>query len=115
MTAKKSKKVQMDKPRKEGQTAKQPKKHSVRMAKKQKASWNFPLEKKNFIYAAIGLGIIIIGYALMATGITEDPAVVDGKWNNPFAVSVAPVLLVIGYCVLIPIAIMKFFKKEKNS
>lgn len=97
---------------KTAQSRNAPRKHGKSSIKKDKTQWNFPLTKKNLIILAIGLGVILIGYALMATGISEGPAVPDGKWNNPFAVSVAPLLLVIGYCVIIPIAIFKFFKKE---
>jgi len=77
--------------------------------------WEFPLTKQNFIIGAIGIGVILIGFALMATGITNEPAVEHGKWNNPFAVSVAPALLVIGYCIIIPYAILKFFGKKKED
>lgn len=75
-----------------------------------KASWQFPFKRQNFIIAGIGLAVILIGYALMSTGITQEPAVPDGKWNNPMAVVVAPFLLVIGYCVIIPYSILKFYK-----
>ena len=80
-----------------------------------KTKWNFPLAKKNMIYTLIGVGVILLGYALMATGMTEEAAIVDGTWNNPWAISVAPMLLVIGYCVIIPFAILKFFKKEEKT
>lgn len=76
------------------------------------SKWSFPFEKQNFIYAGIGLLVILVGYLLMSTGVTEEPAVPDGKWNNPFAVVVAPILLVIGYCVIIPYALMKMFPKK---
>lgn len=79
-----------------------------------KVRWEFPLSKMNFIYLAIGLGVIIIGYALMSTGINNEPGAVEGTWNNPLAVQVAPVLLVIGYCVVIPVALMKLFKKQED-
>jgi hypothetical protein len=115
MTTKKSKKVHIDKKKQEQSTQKHPQKHSVRVAKKKKTSWEFPMNKKNLIYAAVGLGIIILGYALMATGITDKAALPVGTWNNPLAVSVAPILLIIGYCVIIPISIMKLFKKEKED
>ncbi len=78
--------------------------------------WRLPLEKQNFMILLIGLGIILLGYALMATGITETAAAVDGTWNNPLAVYVAPTLLIIGYCVVIPYGIIRFFgKKEVNA
>lgn len=88
-------------------------KKSVLNTKKQapKVEWVFPFTKQNYIIAAIGLAVILLGYALMATGITEEPAIPNGKWNNPMAVTVAPILLVIGYCVIIPYAILKYFGK----
>lgn len=75
--------------------------------------WEFPLEKQNLIYFGIGLGVILLGYALMATGITEEPAKLNAKWDNPFAVIIAPILLVLGYCVIIPYSIFKLFKKKE--
>ena len=77
--------------------------------------WNFPLNRKNLIYLAIGLGVILLGYLLMATGITEDTATPDGKWANIFAVQISPVILLIGYCIIIPIAILKFFPSQKDK
>lgn len=91
-------------------------KHNLRHSKKAKSNnWQFPLGKKNLIYIGIGLAVIIVGYLLMATGITEQPAIVNGKWDNPFAISIAPFIIVIGYCIIIPYAIMKVFKKDKSS
>lgn len=77
--------------------------------------WLFPLSRMNFYYLLAGLAVILIGYALMATGITDDPAVADGKWNNPMAVTIAPILLVIGYCVIIPMGLLKNFNKKKQE
>lgn len=90
---------------------------AIRKSTKKSANWIFPFEKKNFLLAGIGIGVIVLGYILMATGITEDAAIPDGKWNNFMAVQVAPVLLIIGYCVIIPLAIIKFFgaKKEEQA
>jgi|GEM_PF-284834 len=115
MTAKKTKKVQIDKSTKETQVARQPQKHSAKIGRKKSVVWLFPLERKNLIWAAIGLVVIVLGYVLMATGITDEPALPDGTWNNPLAISVAPILLVIGYCILIPLAILKLFKKENSA
>jgi hypothetical protein len=78
--------------------------------------WQLPFEKHNYKILLIGLGTILLGYAFMATGITESPATIDGTWNNPMAIYIAPTLLIIGYCVIIPYGIIKFFgKKPENA
>lgn len=82
---------------------------------KKAGKWKFPFTKQNYIIFAVGLGVILIGYGLMATGITDEPAVPDGKWNNPFAVIIAPILLVIGYLVIIPYGILKFYGNKSKS
>lgn len=80
------------------------------------AVWEMPFRKQNFILLALGLGVIILGYLLMATGITQEQALAEGaKWNNPMANTVAPILLFIGYCLLIPFAIIKFFGKSSDN
>jgi hypothetical protein len=87
-------------------------------AKKKNAqvSWEFPFNKQNFILLALGLGVIILGYLLMATGISSEQALTEGTpWNNPMANTVAPLLLFIGYCVLIPFAIVKYYGKSKEN
>ncbi len=88
----------------------------VKLREKEKSmKWEFPLKKNNMYVLAIGLGIIILGYLLMASGITEEPAVPDGKWNNFFAVVVAPILLVFGYLVVIPYGLLKIFSSKKTE
>jgi Protein of unknown function (DUF3098) len=87
---------------------------SKRKASDKKAIWHYPLVQKNYMIFGIGLAVILVGYLLMMTGIGEDPALVDGAWNNPLAIGVAPVLLVIGYCVIIPYAILKYFGKKES-
>jgi len=57
-------------------------------------SWSFG--KINYQLFGIGLFVIIIGYLLMATGET----------NSNQSVKYAPIVLVIGYCIIIPIAIL---------
>jgi len=93
--------------------AQQVKKTSQRGKKKAVVEWNFPIEKKNWVWFFVGIGVIVLGYILMTTGITEEPALPQGKWNNPLVIYVAPVIIVIGYCVIIPFAILKTFKKEQ--
>ena len=65
-------------------------------------SWSFG--KINYLLFVIGLLIILLGYLIMATGET----------NSIQSVKFAPLILVLGYCVIIPIAILiKPKDKEK--
>jgi len=64
-------------------------------------SWSFG--KINYQLFGIGLLVIISGYFLMATGETESIQ----------SVKLAPVILLIGYCVIIPAAIL--IKPKKDS
>ena len=63
-------------------------------------SWSFG--KINYQLFGIGLMIIILGYILMATGKTESVQ----------SIKIAPLILIVGYCVLIPAAILV---KSKNK
>ncbi|MCO6465218.1 MAG: hypothetical protein J5I53_01255 [Bradyrhizobiaceae bacterium] len=76
--------------------------------KKQKVSWVHPWTSKQFMYLGIGIAVIIVGFLLLATG-------VGSGWDNPLAVNVAPVVLVIGYCVVVPWAIMSGSKKSDQQ
>jgi hypothetical protein len=58
-----------------------------------------PFTSKNYILFAIGLVVIVIGYITLGYG----------------SITLAPILLVLGYCVIIPVAIMINGGKEKTS
>lgn len=81
-------------------------------ASSRKVQWSFPLRRENFILLAIGIATIVVGYMFMLTAITNDPAQHQQVWNNALAVTVAPILLVIGYAVIIPIALLYRSKKQ---
>jgi len=55
--------------------------------------------KLNYILMAVGLGMILIGYILLAVG----------------DITGAPILLVIGYCAVLPTAILIAGKSKKGS
>ena len=59
---------------------------------------NWPFNKKNYLLFGIGILVIILGYIIMVTG----------EVNSVQSVKLAPVLLVIGYLVIIPLSI--FYK-----
>jgi hypothetical protein len=64
---------------------------------REKAKAVLPFTKKNYVIFAIGIFVIVIGYVTLGYG----------------SITLAPILLVLGYCVLIPIAIIINGGKEK--
>ncbi|NOY88708.1 MAG: DUF3098 domain-containing protein [FCB group bacterium] len=68
-------------------------------AQKKPEEEKWPYGKKNYVLFAISLLVIIIGYITLAGG----------------SITLAPILLVVGYCVLIPIALMIKGKPEEEQ
>ena len=70
------------------------------MVKNEKKTANegfeWPFGPRNYILFAIGLLVIIVGYISLSAG----------------SITLAPILLVLGYCVLIPISIIIKGKSE---
>ena len=61
-------------------------------------------DKKNIILIGIGVLLLVIGFLCLATG----PA------DNPVSLTVAPLILVFAYLVVIPLGIL-FGSKKKNK
>ena len=59
--------------------------------------------KENMIFLSIGIALLIIGYVLMGT----DP------WDNPIALTLSPIVLLIAYLVFFPLSI--FYKKKSEN
>jgi hypothetical protein len=66
-------------------------------------SW--PFGKRNYILLALALAVIAIGYVCLGYG--DDP-------NHPITLTLAPILLVIGYAI-IPFAIMAKGRSEGSK
>ena len=64
---------------------------------KEKAA--LPFTKRNWTWLGIGLLVIVVGYIALARG----------------SITLAPILLVAGYCILIPIAILLGEKKKQDE
>lgn len=73
-----------------------------------KVAWTHPWTKNQYLMIGGGIAVIIVGFLLLATGM-------GSNWDNPLAVSVAPVVLVIGYCVIIPLAILFGGKRTSDG
>jgi hypothetical protein len=72
--------------------------------KKGKIDESLPFERENYIIVGVGIVVIILGYFALSQ-------------SDPFGflpLTVAPILLLLGYCVIIPIGIM-YRKKNKPA
>ncbi|PKK82272.1 MAG: hypothetical protein CVT49_14460 [candidate division Zixibacteria bacterium HGW-Zixibacteria-1] len=68
----------------------------VKKAKKDEANrFEWPFGPKNYLIFAIGILVIVVGYISLWAG----------------SITLAPILLVLGYCVLIPVSIIVNGKK----
>lgn len=68
--------------------------------------------RQNFIYMGIGLGLVLLGLALMSGGAMPDPS----KWEaeriySPMRITVAPILMVAGFVVVV----LGIFKKNQSA
>lgn len=61
---------------------------------------HLPLTKHNFVIMGIGLLVILAGYLAM----------LEGSVEGFMPLVVAPILLVVGYCIIIPLGIL--YKKS---
>ena len=84
------------------------------MAKKEKEvkTEGFALGKENYTLMAIGFAIIVLGFILMAGGGNDDPDVFNPEIFNFRRLTIAPVILLIGFVFEI-YAIMKKPKEDK--
>ncbi len=71
--------------------------------KKAKRDQSLSLESINYQIILAGVVTIVVGYFALSAK----------PWDNPIALNVAPILLVIGYCVVIPIGII--FRRKKTE
>jgi len=67
------------------------------MSKKKNQSFLFG--KKNYKFMAIGLGIIALGFILMAGGGSDDPNVFNEDIYNFRRIRLAPTLVLIGLAI----------------
>jgi len=71
--------------------------------KKVKRIESLSLDKTNYQIILAGVVVIIAGYFALSAK----------PWDNPVAMNVAPILLVLGYCVIIPFGII--YRKKRSA
>ena len=80
---------------------------------KSKSFLSFALDKKNYILLGIGLFFIVIGFVLMSGGGSKDPNVFSEKLFNFRRLTLAPILVLIGYVIEIFAIMLKFNDKKQ--
>ncbi|HDQ44487.1 MAG TPA: hypothetical protein ENN17_03160 [bacterium] len=63
-----------------------------------------PFSKTNWVLFFSGILTLVVGYIALSIG----------PWDSFWSLTLAPILLVIGYCVLIPVAIL-YRRGEKDD
>ena len=71
----------------------------------QEAGFKFPLTRTNFLIIGLGVLVIVLGYIFMA--LPEDP---DAFMTR----TLAPVMLVFAYLIIIPVGLFYREKKEQR-
>ena len=79
--------------------------------KKEGSTSGFALTKENYIYLIIGAVIIVIGFALMTGGKSENPQVFNEEIFSFRRITLAPIIVLAGFIFEIW-AIMKKPKAE---
>ncbi len=91
-------------------------KQSPKSAQKPKteSKLKFAFEKTNYIILAAGVITIILGYFLMSGGATQDPNVFSEEIFSFRRITLAPIVVLLGYGV-IGYAIMHKSKKQTSN
>jgi hypothetical protein len=71
--------------------------------KKKSILGSLPFTKTNYQILAVGIVLLVLGYVALS----QEP------WDGTMPLVVAPILLVLGYCVVIPLAIL--FRKNSSG
>lgn len=72
---------------------------------------SFAIGKKNYLFLAIGFAIVIIGFFLMAGGKPEDPSVFNPEVFSFTRITLAPIIVVIGF-IFVGYAIIRKPKED---
>jgi hypothetical protein len=73
----------------------------------------FPFARENYKLLLIGLGVVILGFILMSGGGSDDPEVFSEAIFNFRRITLAPILVLAGYG-LVMYAIMKKPKADQT-
>ena len=78
-------------------------------------NFDFPVKKENIRFILIGLALNVLGYVLMIGGGSSDPKVFnEAELFSTVRITVAPILITIGFIVII-YGIMKKTKPTQSE
>lgn len=72
-------------------------------AVKERLGLQFPWRQENYLLLLLGVVVIVLGFIFLSIG----------PVNSFWSMNMAPILLVLGYCVIVPVAIL-YRKREKE-
>ena len=64
-----------------------------------------PFDAKNLRIIGLGIAVIVLGYVVMYVSPTM----------SDMALTVSPILLLLGYCVIVPMGIMAGMRRKKST
>ena len=73
--------------------------------KKEQSHLHFAISTKNYTIIGIGIGMIILGYIFLSENVV----------SSFLPTTVAPILLILGYCVVVPFGILYTDKGVKEE
>jgi uncharacterized membrane protein YesL len=79
------------------------KKKSVAAKKSLVSPFRIYWEKTNYVFLFLGFALLILGYYVMSVG----------SWDSTASLIISPIILVIAYILIFPLAI--FSKKKESS
>jgi len=83
--------------------------------KEQTPSFGFALGKQNYVLLAIGFAIIVFGFVLMAGGGSDDPEVFDESIYSFQHITLAPMVVLIGFVFEIYAIMKRTDEKEEKK
>lgn len=84
------------------------------MKKKEGQKINFAFAKKNYVLLLIGLAFITLGFILMIGGGSDDPSEFSDGIFNFQRLTLAPILVLIGFVIAVFAIMIKPKEKEEN-
>jgi ATP/ADP translocase len=80
-----------------------PKKRVKGQKKTIESPFKFYWTKNNYLLLITGLVLLTVGFVLMA----------QGPWDNPVSLTIAPLVILVAYLVIFPLAI--FYKNKSKE